>query len=71
MKRTLGLALLILAIGGTSTGCTKNKKRADRLEEELLRCRAAVQQLESSEMSREEQAEFAALNCGECEGGAP
>jgi hypothetical protein len=70
MKRALGFALLVVALSTTSTGCTKNKKRADKLEAELSRCRAAVQQLESGQLTIEQQAEFASLDCGDwSEGG--
>ncbi len=69
MKRTLGLALLIVAMSATSVGCTKNKKRATKLEAELSRCRAAVQQLESGELTREQKAELASLECGQCTDG--
>ena len=69
MKRTIGLGLLIVAMSATSVGCTKNKKRATKLEAELSRCRAAVQQLESGELTRQQQDELAALHCGQCEDG--
>ena len=69
MKRSIALAILAAMLVAPSVGCTKNKKRASKLEAELLRCREAVQKLESGQMSAEEESQYAAMNCGTCEEG--
>ena len=69
MKRAIALATVALALCAT-TGCTKNKVRAEKLTAELARCQEAVQQLESGQITAEEREYYAALKCGTCEGGA-
>ena len=70
MKRAIGLMALVVAMSAT-TGCTKNKKRASKLEAEIQRCRAAVQQLQSNDLTQEERDYYASVDCGAClrEGG--
>lgn len=69
MKRSIALAILAAMLVAPSLGCTKNKQRASRLEAELQRCRETVKELESGNLSVEEQSQYAAMNCGTCEEG--
>lgn len=67
MYRIIGLCLLVVAMSMT-TGCTKHKKRAERLEAELLRCQNALQKARSSQVdSTGKPVELAMVDCGEGE----